>query len=67
MKKIIASFAVLACTSCCTPAPAELATYEALSPAYLRYVEADEALTEEQKVARRDLIESWRIRVGGEK
>lgn len=46
------------------PSPADLATYQAIGKDYVRYVEADLSLTESQRQSRRDLVESWRLRVG---
>lgn len=49
------------------PTPAELATYQAVAPDHRRYVERDFTLTDEQRQTRLDVLESWRIRVGGRK
>lgn len=62
MKKLIILLAL--CGSCVSPdTAAEQATFDAVAPEYLTYVEADEALTEEQKQLRRDTIETWRRRL----
>jgi len=44
-------------------AQAELDTYNAIAPEYSAYVEADPALTAEQKQRRLDTVETWRRRV----
>lgn len=54
-------------SSCVGPNEAERATYQVIGPAHAAYVQADQNLTPAQKQARLDLIESWRLRVGGAK
>lgn len=48
--------------SCATPAEADQATFTAVAPEYLRYVQADQSLSLEQKQRRIDTVESWRSR-----
>lgn len=58
---ILAAFAF---TGCCTPdVSAEKATLDVIEPAHREYVEADENLSEEDKVRRIRLLDSWRTRV----
>lgn len=56
---------LLLCVACIGPTSAELATYNTIAPDHRAYVEADPKLDAGQKAARLDLLESWRIRVGG--
>lgn len=49
------------------PDPAEIATYETVAPAHREYVLADPKLDAGARQARLDLLESWRLRVGGAK
>jgi hypothetical protein len=42
---------------------ADRATYDAVAPGWLRYVDADPALTEEQKQTRRDTVATWDLRI----
>lgn len=65
MKLLCAVLLLLA--GCVGPSPAEKATYEVVAPAHRSYVQADPSLSVEQKQARYDLLESWRLRVGGGK
>lgn len=58
---------ILLLASCTGPNEVERSTYTAIAPAHRAYVEADQTLTVEQKQARFDLLESWRLRVGGER
>lgn len=58
---------LLLCVSCVGPSSAELATYNTIGPDHKVYVKNDPKLDVDQKRARFDLIESWRIRVGGAK
>lgn len=64
-----AAIAALFATASCVlpPTEAELATYQAVAPDHRAYVEADTKLDVQQKQRRLDLLESWRIRVGGAK
>lgn len=61
----IALFALAACG--CAPSKAyveaDRLTYEAVAPEYLRYVEADPALSADQRQLRRDNVEAWAIRI----
>lgn len=58
--------AVVTC-SCIQPSAeyvkADRSTYDVIGPAYRGYVGTDGRLTDEQKQRRRDLVESWRIRL----
>ena len=56
---------VLLLASCIGPTQAELATYQAIGPAHKSYVTSDANLDAASKQARLDLLEAWRIRVGG--
>ena len=51
----------------CSPASiyieADRATYEAIAPAYLGYIERDPGLDADQVERRARLIETWRIRI----
>lgn len=59
---------LLFCVACIGgPSSAELATYNTIAPDHKVYVENDPMLDAAQKAARLDLLESWRIRVGGAK
>ena len=50
--------------SCCTPdVSAERATFDAIEPEYRDYVEGDEQLTEEQKLRRFRMLDTWRMRL----
>lgn len=56
----------LSLTSCTVPpTQAELLTYEAIAPAHAQYVSQDPNLSPDAKQRRLDLLEAWRIRVGG--
>jgi hypothetical protein len=59
--KTLILVALLLC-SCAGPSQAEQDTYSAVAPEYLQYVERDPALTEAQKISRRDTVETWRMR-----
>jgi hypothetical protein len=68
MKKLLMPAVLgLLCLPSCTVTPADVSTYQQIGPAHAAYVQADPALTAEQKQRRLDLVESWRIRVGGAK
>ena len=68
MRRILTVLLLFACVSCVNPhAPAELATFQAIAPEYSAYVEADPALTTEQKQLRLDTVETWRRRVEAQK
>lgn len=54
-------------TSCGAITPADKLTHDEIAPAHAAYVQADPVLTAEQKQRRLDLLESWRVRVGGAK
>lgn len=43
-------------------AEADAATYDAVAPEYLGYVDADPALTKDQKVRRHETVDSWKAR-----
>lgn len=49
------------------PTQAELQTYEVVAPAHAAYVSADQSLPPDAKQRRLDLLEAWRVRVGGKK
>lgn len=56
----------LACASCAVDEgyrAADGATYRAVAPEYLDYIEDDEALDDEQKQSRRDTVATWRQRI----
>jgi hypothetical protein len=58
---ILASFAL---TGCCTSdVTAEKATLDVIEPAHRDYVEADEKLSEADKLRRLRLLDAWRTRV----
>lgn len=42
---------------------ADKANFEDVGEDYLRYVEADQTLTEEQRQAKRDSVALWRMRI----
>lgn len=42
---------------------ADRATYDAVAPDFLRYVDADAALTAEQKQLRHDTVATWDLRL----
>lgn len=42
---------------------ADRATYEAVAPRYLEYVQADESLDSEEKKRRERTINTWRLRL----
>jgi hypothetical protein len=47
----------------------DIATYKAIGPRYLKYIDSDATLSEDQKKDRQDLVESWKSRIeaaGGE-
>lgn len=50
-------------SGCCGPSDAERRTCRVVGAEYLRYVDADPALSAEQKQDRVDLVQSWRMRV----
>lgn len=62
MTKRATLVALLLLCSCVGPSQAEQDTYQAIAPEYLQYVERDPALTEAQKINRRDTVETWRMR-----
>ena len=58
---ILAAFAL---TGCCTPdVSAEKATLDVIEPAHREYVEADDNLSEADKLRRLRLLDAWRSRV----
>lgn len=59
--------ASLAAACVMPPTQAELLTYQTVAPDHARYVEADPTLAPDQKQRRLDLLEAWRVRVGGAK
>jgi len=42
---------------------ADVATYEAIAPAFSRYVEADESLDDAQKARRHSAVTAWKARI----
>lgn len=42
---------------------ADRATYEAIAPEYLRYVQADSALDAEERIRRERTLTTWRLRL----
>jgi len=42
---------------------ADRATYEAVAPSYLQYVDNDASLSSEQKKRRKQTINTWRLRL----
>lgn len=42
---------------------ADRLTFDAIAPDYVKYVEADPALDQEQKDRRKRTIESWKLRI----
>ncbi|MGD9727795.1 MAG: hypothetical protein AB7L09_00080 [Nitrospira sp.] len=42
---------------------ADRATYEAVAPSYLQYVQGDSALSKEEKTRRERTIKTWRLRL----
>jgi hypothetical protein len=42
---------------------ADRLTYEAVAPAYLKYLDADPALDQEQKDRRKRTVETWKLRI----
>lgn len=42
-------------------------TYDAIAPEYLKYVQADEALSDAQKKRRATTVDTWRTRIEGAK
>jgi hypothetical protein len=64
VKKTLLTVMALAFTGCCTPdTSAEKATFDAIAPAYLRYVQADPLLDDLSKQRRVRLVKSWQIRI----
>lgn len=57
-------FFVPACSVNKAYVAADRATFDAVAPEYLMYVEADVALDEKQKERRRETIRSWEARTG---
>ena len=60
------ALAALLLTGCVLPpTEADRLTFEAIAPDHARYVLADPALPADAKQRRLDLLEAWRLRVGG--
>ncbi len=57
----VASVALAGCVN--APSEAERATYDAIAHDHLAYVDMDQHLDAAQKQRRRDLLNSWRLRV----
>lgn len=64
-RSILAAFLLFALPSCAPITPAERATYDAIAPEHATYVQNDPNLAPDQKQRRLNLLEAWRIRVGG--
>ncbi len=65
MKRIVMLVALVASSCGTNPVyvQADLATYQAISPAYRAYVSADPALTATQKARRLATMDSWKRRI----
>ncbi len=67
LRALIPALLILVACSCRGPDPilvkAQRATYDAVAPDYLTYVDADPALSTEQRERRRRTVETWRLRV----
>lgn len=48
---------------CCGPTKAELMTYHAVAPEYIKYVKEDSDLTDVQKARRERTIKAWKLRL----
>lgn len=64
MKKQLASLALLGLFASCTSTPAEVATYDAIAPQFVAYVQADPKLTPQEVQRKLDLVTTWGLRVG---
>jgi hypothetical protein len=66
---VIAAMMIFICGSGCSEfseyVAADKATFEAISPEYLEYLQKDAALDDEQKERRKNLVETWRMRIEG--
>lgn len=66
MRIILAVLVLLAVSGCKASeqyVKADAATFDAISPEYLKYADADPALDADQKARRHRLVESWAIRI----
>lgn len=60
------ALAALLLTGCVLPpSDADRLTFEAVAPDHARYVQADPTMPADAKQRRLDLLEAWRLRVGG--
>ena len=65
------SFALLIASGCCATidviqsdyTAADRATYEVIAPAFLKYVQDDSSLDDEQKKRRERTVATWRLRL----
>lgn len=63
---VLLAVLLLFTAGCAVPSQAtdaDRATYHAIAPEYLQYVESDPKLTEQQRARRARTIETWRLRV----
>lgn len=66
-RTLFSLFPLVATAGCVLPpSAAELHTYHAVAPEYRAYVEADPTLPPDAKQRRYDMLEAWRLRVGGD-
>jgi hypothetical protein len=67
--KTIVLLAVLSLSACTAPVPfvvASRATYDAIAPEYLAYIEADANLAESSKQTRRNTLARWHEAIDAE-
>lgn len=60
---VLLSLGMAGCASDKAYVNSDQQTFEAVAPVYLDYSEKDEALTEADKQARRDVVRSWEKRL----
>lgn len=68
MRVIMLTLVLILCASCtCVDmkgyVAADKATFLAITPEYLEYVETDSALDQDKKDRRRRLVETWKLRI----
>lgn len=70
MKRLRRSLAIVSLFLCATGCAlnkeyvkADRLTYEAIAPAYLKYIDADPALDQEQKDRRKRTVATWKLRL----
>lgn len=67
-RTLLAALPLLLAAGCTLPpTQAELLTFQAIAPDHAVYVQQDVNLPPDAKQRRLDLLEAWRIRVGGQK